>query len=152
MKTDCNNVCLKTIFLPASSSHSDSIGNDNGLRQFRLISEPNVTRVPLRRICQAGTTAPVMNVILYSQRQSEFRTVASFPLFLKLTHFILGLNRVHELTGLQHLARAIIAVIYCNNCQYCQEAKRQHFCHGHHGYSQAQVPVFTFINSRIPPK
>ena len=82
-------------------------------------------------------TATVM--IAYSQRtmfrqQSE---CGKFPSFLEFKCFTLGLNRVYELTGLHHLTRAIIAVIYCNNYQYGQGAKRQHFCHGHHGYSQA---------------
>ncbi len=72
--------------------------------------------------------------------------MASFPPFLEFKCFTLGLNRVHELTGLHHLTRAIIAVIYCNNFQYGQGDKMQHLCHGCPVYSQVQVPAFKFMS------
>ena len=82
-------------------------------------------RVLFAALVERVRTATVM--IVYSQRtmfrqQSEFRTVASFPPFLEFKCFTLGFNRVHELTGLHHLTRAVIAVIYCNNYQYGQGA------------------------------
>ena len=61
-------------------------------------------------------------------------------------HFTMGLNWGHELAGLHHLTRSIIVVIYCNNFQYGQGAKMQHFCHGRQGYSQAQVPAYKFMS------
>ena len=120
---------------------------------FRLVSEPNLILIGARS-CSSPSSGYIRRVtarsIAHSTtfRQQEWISdnVASFPPFLVLKHFTLGLNRVHELTGLHHLTRAIIAVIYCNNFPYGQGAKRQHFCHGHHGYSQAQVPAFKFMN------
>ena len=69
-----------------------------------------------------------------------------FTHFLEFMHLTIGLSRGHELTGLHHLTQSIIAVIYCNNFQYDQGAKMQHFCHGYPGYSQAQVPAFKFMS------
>ena len=60
-------------------------------------------------------------------------------------HFALSLNRGHQLSGLHHLTRSTVAVIYCNNFQYGQGVKRLHFCHGSHGYSQTEVPAFKFM-------
>ena len=70
--------------------------------------------------------------------------MASFPPFLELMHFALDLNRGHKLTGLHHLTRSTVAVIYCNNFQYGHGVKWLHFCHGSHGYSQTEVPAFMF--------
>ena len=72
--------------------------------------------------------------------------MASFPPFLELMHFALGLNRGHKLTGLHHLTRSTVAVIYCNNFQYDQGVKWLHFCHGSLGCSQTEVPAFKFMS------
>ena len=71
--------------------------------------------------------------------------MASFPPFLELMHFALDLNRGHKLTGLHHLTRPNVAVIYCNNFHYGQGVKWLHFSHGSHGYSQTEVPAFKFM-------
>ena len=60
---------------------------------------------------------------------------------MELMHFALGLDRGHELTGFHHLTRPNIAVIYWNNFQYDQRAKRLNFGHWSHGYSQTEVPA-----------
>ena len=83
-------------------------------------------------------------VLFISELIYSFGNIRSgkFPPFLELTHFALGLNRGHELTGLHHLTRSTIVVIYCNNFQYDQGVKWLLFCHGSHGYSQTEVPAF----------
>ena len=70
---------------------------------------------------------------------------SSFPPFM-VNAFHIGSQPGHERTGLHHLTRPVIAVIYCNNFQYGQGDKIQHLCHGCPVYSQAQVPAFKFTS------
>ena len=106
-----------------------------------------VAKVFVRR--PAGTYGDSNDKNCCASATQYFRAMWCSPPFLAFTHLAMGLNRGHELTGLHRLTRPTVAVIYCYNFQYGQGAKMLHFCHGHPGRSQGQVPTSNLCLPRI---